>query len=137
MLYTEVPDAGRTAMRTERGDTVQVASIGAFRAGADAPAAALTAWLDEQAHARGVGRATDSVAQRLIFENGRVAGAELAGPSGSTLVRAAAGAALSIRSAPDVGGWPGQAELGEQTADVAIVALTAGRFGRVVLLNPR
>ena len=106
VLYTEVPDAGWTAMGTEAGDTVQVASVGAFRAGVEAPAAALTAWLDEQAHACGVARAADSVAQRLIFENGRVAGAELAAPSGTTLVRALAGVALSTRSAPDGGGRP-------------------------------
>ncbi|HNP14132.1 MAG TPA: hypothetical protein PKM33_12815, partial [Mycobacterium sp.] len=137
VLYTEVPDAGWTAMGTEAGDTVQVASVGAFRAGVEAPAAALTAWLDEQAHACGVARAADSVAQRLIFENGRVAGAELAAPSGTTLVRALAGVALSTRSAPDGGEWPAQPELGGRTADVAIIARTAGRFGRLVLLNPR
>lgn len=137
VLYTEVPDAGWTAMRIEAGDTVQVASIGTFRAGVEAPAPALTAWLDEQAHACGVARAADSVAQRLIFENGRVAGAELAAPSGTTLVRALAGVALSTRSAPDGGEWPAQPELGGRTADVAIIARTAGRFGRLVLLNPR
>lgn len=137
VLYTEVPDAGWTAMGTEAGDTVQVASVGAFRAGVEAPAAALTAWLDEQAHACGVARAADSVAQRLIFENGRVAGAELAAPSGTTLVRALAGVALSTRSAPDAGEWPAQPELGGRTADVAIIARTAGRFGRLALLNPR
>ena len=137
VLYTEVPDAGWTAMRIEAGDTVQVASIGTFRAGVEAPAPALTAWLDEQAHACGVARAADSVAQRLIFENGRVAGAELAAPSGTTLVRALAGVALSTRSAPDGGEWPAHPELGGRTADVAIIARTAGRFGRLVLLNPR
>ncbi len=137
VLYTEVPDAGWTAMRIEAGDTVQVASIGTFRAGVEAPAPALTAWLDEQAHACGVARAADSVAQRLIFENGRVAGAELAAPSGTTLVRALAGVALSTRSAPDGGEWPAQPELGGRTADVAIIARTAGRFGRLALLNPR
>lgn len=137
VLYTEVPDAGWTAMRIEAGDTVQVASIGTFRAGVEAPAPALTAWLDEQAHACGVARAADSVAQRLIFENGRVAGAELAAPSGTRLVRALAGVALSTRSAPDGGEWPAQPELGGRTADVAIIARTAGRFGRLALLNPR
>ena len=137
VLYTEVPDAGWTAMGTEAGDTVQVASVGAFRAGVEAPAAALTAWLDEQAYACGVARAADSVAQRLIFENGRVAAAELAVPSGTTLVRALAGVALSTRSAPDGGEWPAQPELGGRTAEVALIARTAGRFGRLVLLNPR
>ena len=137
VLYTEVPDAGWTAMRIEAGDTVQVASIGTFRAGVEAPAPALTAWLDEQAHACDVARAADSVARRLIFENGRVAGAELAAPSGTTLVRALAGVALSTRSAPDGGEWPAQPELGGRTADVAIIARTAGRFGRLVLLNLR
>ena len=137
VLYTEVPDAGWTAMGTEAGDTVQVASIGTFRAGVEAPAPALTAWLDEQAHACGVARAADSVARRLIFENGRVAGAELAAPSGTTLVRALAGVALSTRSAPDGGEWPAHPELGGRTADVAIIARAAGRFGRLALLNPR
>ena len=137
VLYTEVPDAGWTAMGTEAGDTVQVASVGAFRAGVEAPAPALTAWLDEQAHACGVARAADSVARRLIFENGRVAGAELAAPSGTTLVRALAGVALSTRSAPDGGEWPAHPELGGRTADVAIIARAAGRFGRLALLNPR
>lgn len=137
VLYTEVPDAGRIAMRTEAGDSVQAASIGAFRAAGDRPAAALAAWLDEQAHHRDVGRAAESVVRRLIFDEGRVAGAELAAPSGTTLVRAVSGVALSTRSAPDAGQWPVQPEPGDRAADVAILACTAGRFGRVVLLNPR
>ena len=48
-----------------------------------------------------------------------------------------AGVALSTRSAPDAGEWPAQPELGGRTAEVAIIARTAGRFGRLVLLNPR
>lgn len=136
VLYTEVPDAGRTALRTEDGDTVQAASIGAFRAGTDRPGPALTAWLDDRADERGVARGADCAVQRLIFEYGRVAGAELVGPSGLTLLRATSGVALSTRSAPAASEWPDQPELGEAVGEVAIVACAAGRFARVVLLNP-
>lgn len=137
VLYTDVPDAGRTAMRTEAGETLQAASVGTFRAGADHPGPALVEWLDVQACERAISRDAGSAVQRLIFEYGLVAGAAVATPSGTLLVRAKAGVALSTRPTPDAPDWPVQPELGGTVMDVAIVACTAGRFGRVALLNPR
>ncbi len=137
VLYTQIPESDRTAMRTDGDEIVQAASVGTFRAGADEVGPALIEWLDAHARERGIARDTDSTVRRLIFENGRVAGAALTTPSGETLVRAAWGVAMSTRSVPGAPQWPVQPDLRDTVADVAVVACTAGRFGRVALLNPR
>lgn len=137
VLCTQIPEADRTAMRTDGGDTVQAASVGSFRMGTDEVGPALIEWLDVHARERGITRDADSVVRRLIFEHGRVAGAALATPSGEILVRAEWGVAMSTRSVPGAPKWPVRPDLHGTVTDVVIVACTAGRFGRVALLNPR
>ncbi len=72
--------------------------------------------------------------QRLIFEEGRIAGAELSTPpDGTRLVRATHGVALSVGASPADADWPVQDEFPDG-AQVAVVSRTASRFGRVELL---
>ena len=134
VLYSDVPDAGTTAMRTDAGETIQAAVIGEYRPDVDRPGPALIDWLHEEADERAISRNAGSALQRLIFEHGRVAGAALTTPSGTRLVRATAGVALSMASAPPGARWPSQPGLRDTPVQVGIVGRKAGRFGRVELL---
>jgi hypothetical protein len=70
----------------------------------------------------------------LIFEWGRVAGAAIDTASGTRLIRARAGVALSTGAVPADATWPVQPELRDVVAQVAIVSRIGSRFGRVELL---
>lgn len=133
VVYSQVPD-GMTSMHSA-GETIRVAVLGDFRPETDCPGAELAEWLRGQADERGLLDDTGTALQRLIFEYGRVAGAELSTPSGSRLVRAVVGVALSIGPIPDSGDWPIQKKLSDGAAQVAVVSRTASRFGLVELLH--
>ncbi|WP_431234854.1 hypothetical protein ACQ856_10170 [Mycolicibacterium psychrotolerans] len=132
VIYSQVPDI-MTPMRAESAETVRVAALGDYRPDADRAGRALAEWLREQADEREIYGASGMVLQRLIFEHGRIAGAELSTPEQTRLVRATAGVALSIGPAPAEADWPVQTGL-PGAAQVAVVSRTASRFGRVELL---
>jgi hypothetical protein len=133
VVFSQVPD-GMTAMHSA-GETIRVAVLGEFHPETDCPGGELAEWLHDQAHERGLLDDTGTALRRLIFEYGRVAGAELSTPSGSRLVRAAVGVALSVGPVPDKDDWPVQKKLSSGTAQVAVVSRTASRFGLVELLH--
>jgi hypothetical protein len=133
VVYSGIPEAGVTAMRSDSGEAIRVAVLGTYRPDADRPGAALADWLAEQAWERNVAGHRLGL-QRLIFEWGRVAGAAIDTGSGTRLVRATAGVALSTGAVPAGATWPVQPELRDVVAQVAIVSRTGSRFGRVELL---
>ena len=133
VVYSGIPEAGVTAMRSDSGEAIRVAVLGTYRPDADRPGAALADWLAEQAWERNVAGHRLGL-QRLIFEWGRVAGAAIDTGSGTRLVRATAGVALSTGAVPAGATWPVQPELRGVVAQVAIVSRTGSRFGRVELL---
>jgi hypothetical protein len=133
VVYSGIPEAGVTAMRSDSGEAIRVAVLGPYRPDADRPGAALADWLAEQAWERNVAGHGLGL-QRLIFEWGRVAGAAIDTGSGTRLVRATAGVALSTGAVPAGATWPVQPELRDVVAQVAIVSRTGSRFGRVELL---
>jgi hypothetical protein len=130
VIFSQVPD-GMTAVRSA-GETIRVATIGEYRPETDCPGAELVEWLQREADERRLvdeGRAL----RRLIFEAGRVAGAEVSTPDGTQLVRAVVGVAVSLGAIPAAAEWPSQPAL-PAGAQVAVVSRTASRFGRVELL---
>jgi hypothetical protein len=133
VVYSAVPEAGITPMRSDSGESIRVAVLGPYRPDADRPGAALADWLAEQVWERDLARHGLGL-QRLIFEYGRVAGAAIDTRSGTRLVRATAGVALSTGAVPDGATWPVQPELRDVVAQVAIVSRTGSRFSRVELL---
>ncbi|WP_328350489.1 hypothetical protein OG976_16005 [Mycobacterium sp. NBC_00419] len=135
VIYSGVPD-GMTPMRSESGTAIGAAVLGSYRPDADRPGPALAAWLADQARERDI-ESDGTGIQRLVFEDGRVAGAAIEGPSGVRLVRALDGVALSIGPAPGGAEWPAQPELRDIEVEVAIVSRAASRFGRVELLQQR
>ncbi len=133
VIYSAVPD-GMTPMRTESGQAIRAALLGAYQPDADRPGPALTDWLARQVEERDI--PSEGVGlQKLIFEDGRVAGAAIEGPAGTRLVRALDGVALSTGPTPGGAQWPAQPELRDIEVQVAVVSRTASRFGRVELLH--
>lgn len=133
VLYSAVPEAGVTAMRSDSGESIRAAVLGPYRPDADRPGAVLADWLAEEAWERDV-TGHGLVLQRLIFEWGRVAGAAIGTASGTRLIRARAGVALSTGAVPVGAQWPVQPELRDVIAQVALVSRIGSRFGRVELL---
>jgi len=133
LVYSAVPEAGVTAMRSDSGESIRVAVLGPYQPDADRPGAALADWLAEEAWERDVAGHGLGL-QRLIFEWGRVAGAAIDTTSGTRLIRARAGVALSTGAVPEDATWPVQPDLRDTAAQVAIVSRTGSRFGRVELL---
>ncbi|MCV7215077.1 hypothetical protein H7J51_07245 [Mycobacterium crocinum] len=132
VIYSQIPDF-LTPMRADGGETIRVAALGSFRPDGDQPGAALTEWLRGQVREREIYGEAGMALQRLIFEEGRIAGAELSTPDGTRLVRATHGVALSVGASPADADWPVQDEFPDG-AQVAVVSRTASRFGRVELL---
>jgi hypothetical protein len=132
VIYSQVPDA-MTPMHSG-GETIRVAVLGDFRPETDHPGKELAEWVRGQADERGLPDQPGTALQRLVFEYGRVAGAELSTPSGTRLVRAVLGVALSTGPAPASDEWPVQNRLPSGAAKVAMVSRTASRFGLVELV---
>jgi hypothetical protein len=134
VIYSAVPEAGMTAMRSDSGEYIRAAVLGPFRPDADRPGAALAGWLAAQARERDIAGHGLGL-QRLVFEYGRVAGAAIDTASGTRLVRATEGLALSTCVVPVGTTWPAQPELRDTVAQIAIVTRTGSRFGRVELIS--
>ncbi|TDO07813.1 hypothetical protein EV580_5382 [Mycobacterium sp. BK086] len=132
VIYSQVPDA-MTAMYSA-GETIRVALLGEFRPETDRPGGELAEWLRQQADERGLLDESGTALRRLVFEDGRVAGAELSTGSGTRLVRAVVGVALSIGPTPASAEWPVQDTLPTGAPQIAVVSRTASRFGLVELL---
>jgi hypothetical protein len=132
VIYSQVPDA-MTPMHSG-GETIRVAVLGEFRPDTDRPGGELAEWVRSRADERGLLDEPGTALQRLVFEHGRVAGAELSTPSGTRLVRAVLGVALSVGPTPASGEWPVQDRLPNGAAKVAMVSRTASRFGLVELV---
>lgn len=131
-LYSRVRERRAVTMRSSRGESFEVASIGSIELGQDQPKFVLVDWLSAQARDRGIEVCTDSPLQRIVFEGGRVLGAVLDTPSGRCAVRARHGVLVST----------GGHELGAAcdlpetaTLQVSLVRQAASRFGRVELLT--
>lgn len=138
VLCTDLPDAGMRVMRTEAGESIQAAVIGAYPCDpGHQERQELSRWLDEQANARGISRDSAMVAHRLIFERGRVAGIELVTPTSSLLVQARHGVAFCIQPRgsdlpADISRCPAETFAG--VAQLAVVGRSASRFTRLELL---
>ena len=133
VVYSQVPDT-MTSMRAASGETIRVATVGEYRPESTCPAFELAEWLLERARDRDLLGESGTTLQRLVFEGGQVAGAELSTPRGTRLVRATMGVALSIGPMPERADWPVQSDLPDGAAQVVVVSRTASRFGRVELL---
>ena len=86
VVYSAMPEAGITAMRSDSGESSRAALLGPYRPDADRPGTALADWLAEQTWERDLAGHGLGL-QRLVFEYGRVAGAAIDTASGTRLTR--------------------------------------------------
>ncbi|MCX2932785.1 hypothetical protein ORI20_21160 [Mycobacterium sp. CVI_P3] len=135
VIYSQIPD-DMTVMCTDSGETIRAGVVDDYHPQTDCPGMELTEWLRVQAHDHGLLGEPGAALQRLVFEEGRVAGAALSTRGGTRLVRATLGVALSIGPAPDSAEWPIGPQLPGGAAQLVEVSRTASRFGRIELLYP-
>lgn len=135
-LFTHVPGRGEVTMRSSRGDAFEVAAVGPLEQGPGPAPLVLEDWLRAQARSRDIEVSEDTVLLRLVFEEGRVVGAELATPSGLCAVRTWRGVVVS---AAGRGGTVDVARLlpGGAPLYVSVVRQAPSRFGRVELVTNR
>ncbi|MGA5466968.1 hypothetical protein [Mycobacterium sp. NPDC050041] len=134
LLHSRVSDWQTTTMRTLSGRAIEVKPLGAVATAATA-APSLADWLAGQARDRRI-RVRDGVAlERVVFEDGEVAGVVVDSIDGPFAVRArhgvtiapADGHALAAGERP-LHGYDGYAQL-------CLVSQSASRFARLELLN--
>src|SRR5262245_22824454 len=94
-LYSRVSERKAVTMRSLRGESFEVATIGCVEVGPDLPKVVLPDWLSAQAGDRGIEVFGDSALRRIVFEDGRVMGAVLDTPAGPRSVRARHGVLVS------------------------------------------
>jgi hypothetical protein len=136
VLTTEVADPRFTSTYRSGGQTVEAVALGSVEFGRGA-LPSFDEWLADSTQ-EVVVDPTNSL-QRLVFEDGRPAGAIIDTPSGPTAVRARFGIVLPLGAADQRCTWPTSRIDGVTTAELAFVTRAASRFARLELLvrNPR
>lgn len=130
LLFTRVDHWPATTMRTANGQSFQVAAIDES-AGAR-PESTFADRLDALAADRDIDVLADGRLQRIVFEEGRIVGVVVDSPDGPLAVRARVGIALTSEQPA-----PPDTRILDADSRIALVGLTAGRFGRVEVLSAR
>src|ERR1700754_4337417 len=94
-LYSRVVERKAVTMRSSRGESYEVTTVGAIELGPDLPQVMLGDWLSAQADDRDIEVRVDSPLKRLVLEDARVLPAVLRTPSGMRAVRARRGILVS------------------------------------------
>lgn len=135
MLCSSVFGWRKTRMRSSTGETIEIVPIGEVDHHDGFGEHDLLDWLTVQARQRDVQVLSASPLQRIVFENGMVAGVVLDTPEGPYAVRSRRGVTLSPRDhEPASGDRPTGPARGERK-QVCLVGRTASRFGRVELVS--
>lgn len=132
-LYTRVTDWTGAAMESADGEAIVVTEIGSLSTGPDDLGGSALEWLNAEAHMRGVDIHPVLGFERLVFEDGDVAGAVFTTRDGPLAIRARHGVLFCRAGSPAcrVPRLPVESAL-----RVALVGKAASRFGRVELLMP-
>lgn len=130
LLHTRVSDWRTTTMRTLDNRPVQVKTVGRIALPAAGGPAPLATWIEEQARVRDIDTESGARLQRIVFEEGVVAGAVLETAAGPYAVRSRHGITLAPRVAHGVADYV----RGDDEAEVALVSEIGCRFARVELL---
>lgn len=128
LLFTRVDHWPTTTMRTTTGESFQVAALDES-AGVPAPST-FADRLQTLVTDREIDVLDDHPLQRLVFEEGRIVGVVLDSPDGQWAVRARVG--IAVTSARP---WPPDTRPLGPDSRLALVGLTASRFGRVEVLS--
>lgn len=126
LLFTRVDHWPTDTMRTADGESFQVAALDESAQAAST----FTDRLDALVADRDIDVCADHRLQRIVFEEGRIVGVVLDSPDGPWAVRARVGIAVtSERPAPP------DTRILDTDSRIALVGLTASRFGRVEVLS--
>lgn len=135
MLFSSVSGWRTAQMRAADGQSLEVQAVGPVSAADLATGFDATEWLRGQLGARGIDAHRVTDLERIVFEDGRIIGVELATPDGVMAVRVRHGLSLSS-------GEPMRADLaptitGDEAEDLqlCIVGQAASRFLRIELLG--
>ncbi|MDO3635669.1 hypothetical protein [Mycolicibacterium arseniciresistens] len=133
LLHSRVADWQTTTMRTPAGRAIEVKPLGPV--GTAGTVLSLADWLGGQAHDRQISIHTGVALQRVVFEDGEVAGVVVDGVDGPHAVRARHGVTIAPADshAVAIGRRPLQGYEGYQ--QLCLVSESASRFARLELLN--
>jgi FAD binding domain len=128
LLFTRVAGWPTTTMRTTGGQSFEVATL-------DEPDAArsgrtFSARMDALAAARDIEVFEDHPLQRIVFEDGRIAGVVVDSEDGPWAVRARVGIVVTAAQP-----CPADDRILDADSRIALVGLAASRFGRVEVLH--
>jgi hypothetical protein len=132
LLYTSMQDWRSTTMKSATGESIEASSIGAIEWADGFGPSDLRQWMAAQARERDIEVEPGSTLERIVFEEGVIAGVVLTTSEGPLAVR--------VRAGVTFGPGDQDAYLGETTAvpgdrlQVCIVGRDASRFARVELM---
>jgi hypothetical protein len=133
LLYTSMRDWRSTTMKSANGESVEALSIGTIDWADGFGDGALRQWLTAEALKRDIEVEAETRFERIVFEEGVIAGVVLSTEDGPLAVRTRAGITFAP-SDHDTG--PGEhVGVPEERLQVCLVGRTASRFGRVELLD--
>lgn len=133
LLYTSMRDWRSTTMKSANGESIEALSIGAIDWADGFGDGALRQWLTVEALKRDIEVEAETRFERIVFEEGVIAGVVLSAEDGPLAVRTRA----RITFAPsdyDTGAGE-HVGVPEERLQVCLVGRTASRFGRVELLD--
>ncbi|MEU0497457.1 hypothetical protein [Mycobacterium sp. NPDC006124] len=132
LMYTNMRDWRTTTMTSDGGESVEALSIGAIEWADGFGRGALHRWMTAQARERDVEVEVGTALDRIVFEEGLIAGVVLRTPDGPLAVRTRAGITFAPADRdPGVAEHPGGPQ---DVLQVCLVGRTASRFGRVELM---
>jgi len=134
-LYTRVSEWQATPYCTAEGDTIEVAEIGSMTPDPDNVADSVFEWLAAAARDRWIEAHQNCPLQRLVFEEGVVAGAVFTTLEGPLAVRARHGVHVAGDSPRQDAPGGQQLPVDDGPLRVCLVGRTGSRFGRVELLS--
>jgi len=132
LMYTNTTDWHSTTMTSESGESIEATSIGTIEWTDGSDRGVLHRWMTAQAQDRDVEVECGSTLDRIVFEEGLIAGVVLRTPDGPLAVRTRAGLTFAPADHDPVSAErPGVAG---DLLQVCLVGRSASRFGRVELM---
>lgn len=135
MLHTSIYGWQATTMRSSDGESIEVVPLGSMDWHDGLDGTDLLEWMDAQVLERDIEVLANSPLQRLVFEEGVIAGVVLATPDGPYAVRTTRGVMVSPRDHEPLGADRPIEPISADAKQVCLVGRTASRFGRVELVT--
>lgn len=133
LLYTSMRDWRSTTMKSANGESIEALSIGAIDWADGFGDGVLREWLTAEALKRDIEVEAETRFERIVFEEGVIAGVVLSTEDGPLAVRTRAG--ITFAPSDYDTGTSEYVGVPDSRLQVCLVGRTASRFGRVELLD--